>query len=126
MLSESEIYSVLSDNFRIAREQCEAIGRGPNGPAYVRLGRAIDKIEGCCRQMGHWRGDARWFRLGMIYKEGREAAKTLYLGQRWGEFSRFSQVWEAGLARVTRLAESATGRPGTLILPAAYEQATRH
>jgi hypothetical protein len=55
----------------------------------------LSKLEGCCRQLGHARGDYRWFKLGQIY---------------------------AGLMEKNRALDKATGLRGTLILPENYRR----
>ncbi len=55
----------------------------------------LSKLEGCCRQMAHKRGDTRWLTLGQMY---------------------------AGCMQKTKALDRATGLRGTLILPENYRR----
>ena len=57
-----------------------------------KLAECLKQAEGCCRQMAHARGDARWLALGDV----------------------FAQLHQKQLNLQTRK----TGKPGTIILPA--------
>ena len=55
----------------------------------------LSKLEGCCRQMAHKRGDTRWLALARMYAGCKEKNKSL---------------------------DRATGLRGTLVLPENYRR----
>ena len=141
MLTESETLSQHRASLREARECClrlqrNAVETSPRGAVYMDLKAALKRIEGTCRQMGHMRGDARWFRLATIYA-GRETriaasrtgaemretpsaevlARKYFLTNDWLAFGQLAKLFELGLRRADELAHAKTERLGTLILP---------
>lgn len=141
MLTEHQIMTQHLASLRQAREAClklmrQAAETSPRGAVYMDLKAAIKRIEGTCRQMGHARGDARWFRLATIYA-GRETriaasrtgedvrrvpsaevlARKFFLGNQWLKFGDLATLFEVGLRRADELASRKTERRGTLILP---------
>jgi hypothetical protein len=141
MPSEVTIMSLHMSNLRLAREAClelqkNAIERRPSGGTYIELKQLLKALEGTCRQMGHMRGDSRWFRLATIYcgtektiaasRTGHEARAQLsaealatryYSKGMWKQFGKLAELFENGLRRAGDLAERKTERAGTLILP---------
>ncbi len=71
-----------------------------DGPSEGELLRAMQdfnrKLEGCCRQMAHKRGDTRWLALAKLYA--------------------------ASITKITQLANRKTGALGTLVLPENYRR----
>src|ERR1700751_4496145 len=64
--TEADIFD-LSENFRLAAEDCEKLARLPKkGRAYTSLRNKLELLEGACRQAVAWRDDARWLHIGMI------------------------------------------------------------
>jgi len=60
-LTEKEIFDCLSENFRLAAENCLKIATSPKrGKIYRELIDQLSLIEGASRQACHWRGDTRW------------------------------------------------------------------
>jgi len=69
-LTEPEIFSCLSENFRLAAEDCDKLAKLPRkGPTYARLRDKLELLEGACRQAAMWRGDARWLQIGLMMAE---------------------------------------------------------
>ena len=69
-LTEAEILDQLRRNVRQAAEHCEDLAVLPQfGPTYRAMREELSLIEGCCRQMAAWRGDARWLPLGLWAEE---------------------------------------------------------
>ena len=69
-LTENEIFSCLSDNFRSAAESCEALARLPKkGPTYLKFRNELKLLEGACRQAAYWRSDSRWLQIGLYMEE---------------------------------------------------------
>lgn len=116
MLAEHEVISRMRDGFRSAGEKCEAISRlGPLGGSWMEISRELDAIEGCARQLAHYRGDARWLRLVPLYVKAKEAGRTLYMLNRWSDFRRYAMIFAQGLARMDDLATRPTGQLGPIL-----------
>ncbi len=123
MLTEQEILDrhkqSLQEAFDAAQwlaTQQRADNAAPRGRRYAALRRALDELEGSCRQMAHWRGDARWLKLGTIYTRAMQLAQRKYIGQRWVDFGTMSQIFAKGLRSMDELATRPTGKSG-IILP---------
>lgn len=67
------------------------VGGTSEGEIFRKLRDCYRQAEGCCRQLAHLRGDARWLALGHLNE----------------------QLYQKALSVESRK----TGRPGTLILP---------
>lgn len=116
MLQEHEIISRMRDAFWSAGEKCEAVSRlGALGAGWMEISLELDALEGCARQMGHFRGDARWFRLAPLYVKAKETGRTLYLLNRWSDFRQFGMIFAQGLAQMQRLVERPTGKSGPIL-----------
>ncbi len=141
MTTEAEIISQHQASLRQARERCLILQKNqveprPSFAHHIALLGACKRLEGTCRQMGHMRGDARWFRLATLYM-GNEAtlpasrtgveARTqrsagdmvnrLYNSRNWAGFGQLAELFERGMRQVDELATRQTERKGTLILP---------
>lgn len=122
MTTEAEVLSMLQSSLRQAREACDAlkmnaVERRHGNAQYARLSRAFKHAEGACRQMAHWRGDARWLRLGVTYGRMLEPCRRLYLKGKWKAFHEIARTIESHIREVDDLATRKTERAGTLILP---------
>jgi len=74
-LSEQEIFSCLTDNFKSAVQSCEQLARNPRrGPTYAKLRTELRLIEGAARQVAVWRQDARWYQIGLMMAEAHKRA----------------------------------------------------
>ena len=82
MLTESEIFDRMSESFRLAVEAAEKLAVIPKkGRTYIVLVEHLKLLEGCCRQIGFYRGgDARW----------------LILAKKMGDFHKMSGDWLRG------------------------------
>lgn len=135
-LTEREIFSCLSENFRLAAESCDELARVPaKGPVYLKLREQLKLIEGACRQAAYWRGDSRWLRVGLLMAEAHKRAGGWLRGIKDSKTGRTIKVAPGHLhplfvmlgdnlrqarASAERLRTAATGRVG-LILPPGYE-----
>lgn len=125
-LSESEIIAKHVQSLGEAREACQAIGRNadpeyvaPRGHWYVQLRKAMMALEGSARQMSHFRGDARWLKLGILYGKALRAAQAKFVGQNWRWFHDLQPLFENGLRSMADLRDMRTGRlSNSPILPA--------
>lgn len=60
-LTEVEIFSCMSENFRLAAQHSERLAQHVRkGPAYKSLRDELKLIGGAARQAAAWREDARW------------------------------------------------------------------
>ena len=72
-LTEAEIFTCLSENFRLAAEDCDNLAVSPRkGPTYASLRDRLELIEGACRQAAAWRQDTRWLSIGMYMAKAHE------------------------------------------------------
>lgn len=122
MLSESEILSQHQASLRQARELClelqrNAVETRPRGAVYMDLKDCCKRLEGSARQAGHWRGDYRWFNLGIYYAKVQKQIRKSFVVGRWMDFGQFALIFAKGLRCLDELATRPTGHAGTLILP---------
>ncbi len=74
-LTEPEIFAYLAENARLAAEAADDLAvRCKRGKTYRDLRDHLANIEGACRQAGHWRGDARFFDIGLMCEEAHKRA----------------------------------------------------
>lgn len=124
-ITENEILSRHSQALGDARDSCQQLGRNadpeylaPRGHHYAELKRSLMALEGSCRQMAHYRSDARWLRLGIVYGRAMRGAQAKFVGQRWSWFKALMPLFENGMRSMTDLREMKTGRLTTSpILP---------
>lgn len=127
LLTEHEILDCLVENFRLAAGHCDALAVLPaRGPIYRLLRKELELVEGCCRQVAQYRGDARWLRIGLMMEEAHRRAgtwlrdksmpRTATLNAAHPLFLRLAENLRAGQKRAEELRDKATGRVG-LILP---------
>lgn len=117
MITETEILSKYRQSLKEARDQCVELGRhadpaiiAPRGWRYTKLKKAVTELEGCCRQMSHWRADARWVRLGIQFGKMLQLIQRMFVGQRWLEFRRLIEVLDLHMRHCEELATGKTGR----------------
>lgn len=124
-VTEREILTFLVDNFRAAAESCDLLAVVPaRGPVYSRLIEQLRLAEGCCRQVAYYRGDARWFALGLLMEEAhrraggwlRKLPRTSATNAAHPLFLRLAENLRAGQKRAEELRDRATGVAG-IILP---------
>lgn len=64
-LTEIEVFDRLRTSLRSAADLCGKLATVPaQGPNYRKIIEELKLIEGCCRQVGHFREDMRWMKLG--------------------------------------------------------------
>jgi hypothetical protein len=75
-LTETEIFGCLSENLRIAAEDCRKLAWHPRrGLVYNRFRQSLQLAEGACKQAYYWRDyDSRWLDLGRIMHWAHERA----------------------------------------------------
>ena len=126
-VTESEILSLLKEVFRRAAEHCDDLAVLPaRGPTYRRLRDDLATAENCCRQVGWFRQDARWFRIGLLMEEAHKRSggwlrdksmpRTVNSNLAHPLFVRLAENLRHGIKRVEELQTMATGRVG-MILP---------
>ena len=122
-LSETEILDRHKQSLGEAHRACQELARFQDpdhralrGIHYIRLKDALEKLEGSARQMGPYRGDARWTRLGAIYGKLISKIQGQYVQERWSWFGSLMPLFENGQRAVLDLATRKTGKTG-LILP---------
>lgn len=122
MLTEAEILSRHHQALGEARGACQRLGRNadadylaPRGHDYGELRRALKALEGSSRQMAHFRADARWVKLGIVYAKAMRAAQAKFVGQRWSYFNELTALFELGLRRMNDLKDNRTGRLGAIL-----------
>lgn len=122
MLSEQEILDRHQQSLKEARDHClwlssqqDQCNAAPRGGRYVRLRRALNELEGSARQMAHWRGDARWIKLGTMYARAMQIAQVKYIGQNWKAFGQMVGLFDRGLRTLDELATRKTGTLGPIL-----------
>lgn len=135
-LTEPEIFSCLTENFRLAAQHCEDLAKLPRkGPTYKKLRDELKLIEGAARQAAYWRQDTRWLQIGMMMAEAHKRAGGWLRGIRsdngmWRKlppgvlhpyFMKLAENLRAGQKLAEQFRDARTGIIGT-ILPPAYSR----
>lgn len=128
MLSENEILDRHQQALGEARRACQHLGRNadpeylaPRGAHYAHLTRSLKALEGSCRQMAHFRSDARWLRLGIHYARQMRTVQAKFVGQQWAWFNEFKALFELGERRLAELRDAKTGVSGAILPKRASE-----
>lgn len=139
-LTEPEIIDKLIDLLRIAAQSADDIATRPKkGRTYRELRDALAEAESACRQYGHWRGDARWFKLGKVMAEAHKRAggwlrgvpydvtldnggvvtrhRSLTLGEKHPFFVKLAENLKHCLSEAKKLKDNATGVIGAVLPP---------
>ncbi len=130
-LTEPEIFACLSENFRLAAEDCDKLATRPRkGRAYTSLREKLELLEGACRQAGHWRGDSRWLTIGLYMAEchkragewlrgikvpGQDVRVKIAPGHIHPLFTRLAEQLRAAQAKADEFRTKATGKSGTIL-----------
>lgn len=129
-LTQQEILTKHTQCLKEARDACLSLARNadpeyifPRGRLYGNLKRALQQLEGTCRQMAAYRNDTRWTKLGFVYARAMRVAQAKYVSQRWIAFKEMAEIFTQGLTRMNDLANKKTGRTG-IILPKSYDWLT--
>lgn len=142
-LTETEIFSQLSQNFNLAAEHCEDLAKLPaKGPTYRKLIQELKLIEGCCRQASAWREDTRWLNIGLMMAEAHKRAgdwlrgyKTdgvrikIAEGQLHPMFMKLAENLRAGQKLAEQFRTQRTGRVGMILpepLPGPFRETRQH
>lgn len=136
-LTEREIFSMMTDRFRLAAQLCDDLAKSPvSGVAYRQLMQCCKELEGTCRQAGAWRQDCRWYDFGMMVEAAHKQAGNWLRGakdpetgrpvrlseaHRFSLFTKLANVLRAAEARAIECRDKKTGRVG-MILPGAYDK----
>lgn len=122
-LTEAEILSKHQQSLKEARHHCAELARcadpmiiAPRGWRYTKLRTALQELEGTCRQMAHWREDARWLKLGIVYAKAMRTVQARFTLHDWQAFGKLVALFDKGLVSMEGLRDSRTGRSG-MILP---------
>lgn len=127
MSRETEFLTRHTEDLRKAAELCRLLQRNvvekqPREVKYLDLMAICKRLEGTSRQMAHERGDDfTWLSLGQHYFKVGEAVRKCRRRGDWMRFGQLADVFEAGVVKLQRMAELATGRTSMsasgLILP---------
>lgn len=121
-LTEQEIMSKHVQSLKEGKDACQWLAKNadptylaPRGRHYGNLKRALNALEGSCRQMAGFRGDTRWLPLGIIYAKAMRLAHRDFLRQNWLGFRSMEKLFENGLKRMDDLATAKTGKLGVIL-----------
>lgn len=122
--SETEIFDRLLTSLRAAAESCQYLAWDPRrGFRYEQFRKDVKLVEGCCRQICHWREDTRWLVLGrmMAFAHARcghwlrnsPTPQMRKIAQ--PEFKRLSEKLTQMVSDVDRMRTMATGKRGAIL-----------
>ena len=121
-LTEQEILSKHKQSLGEGRDACQWLGRNadpeylaPRGRHYGNLKRALNALEGTCRQLAAFRADTRWTKLGFLYARAMRVAQAKFVRQDWMAFNQMQQLFENGLRRMDELQNAKTGKLGPIL-----------
>lgn len=121
-LTESEIISCHLQALHDAKGACELLGKNamegylaPRGHHYGVLKEALELLEGSARQMSHYRSDARWLKLGILYARLMQLAQAKFVGQKWKAFHEMRPFFDNALRNMDELCNKKTGRIGSIL-----------
>lgn len=121
MITENEILSRHKQALGEAHRACQRLGRNadtdylaPRGNDYGDLKEALTLLEGSTRQMAHFRADARWLRLGVVYAKAMRIAQVKFVSQKWNAFNELKGLFELGHRRIEEL-QTRTGTTGPIL-----------
>ena len=115
MSRESEFLTRHKEDLRKAAELCrdlqrQAIEVSPRQKRYLQLLALCKRLEGSSRQMAHERGDDfTWLQMGHHYNQVAKMAMRLRHEGKWLRFGALADVFDAGAAKIDRLATVANG-----------------
>jgi HPt (histidine-containing phosphotransfer) domain-containing protein len=115
MSRESEFLQRHKEDLRRAIELCRQLESNLaqmslRGRPTRELMAICKRLEGSCRQMAHERGDDyTWLQLGHHYAQLQKLVLRLRTKEKWGQFGDLAKVFEVGIQKIDRLAETARG-----------------
>jgi hypothetical protein len=144
-LREGEILDKLIDSLRIAAQASDDIAIRPKkGRTYRELRDALLEAESACRQMGHWRAQDNWLRLGTYMAGAVQKAgdwlrgvpyyvdlpeggvvkrhRPITLGEKHPLFVSLSAALREAKRQAEKLRDSATGVIGPALRPLPREE----
>lgn len=126
-LTEAECLSKHRSALGEAHRACQLLGQNagegvlkPRGHDFHMLKTALDELEGSARQIAHFRTDARWLRLGILYAKTLKQCQARFVGQRWKFFHDLMPLFVDGAARLEQL-QARTGVLGPILPQRASE-----
>ena len=121
-LTEQEISGKHIQSLKEGKQACELLARNqdpdkvaPRGHIYGNLQRSLKALEGSCRQLAHFRSDARWIKLGVLYARAMRVAQAKMAAEDWAAFGKLGALFEQGLVRMDELANRKTGKVGSIL-----------
>jgi hypothetical protein len=122
MLSEHEILSRHVQALQEAKDQClwfstqqDKERAAPRGHHYTLLREALKLAEGSARQMAHYRGDARWVRIGAFCAKLMRKVQILYVGQQWRKLGLLAEVFDGQMWKVEDFKHRRTDTLGVIL-----------
>jgi hypothetical protein len=125
-LTEQEVLDRHLQALGEAHRACHNLGRNadidilkPRGQDYGELKEALEALEGSARQMSHFRSDARWVRLGILYAKVMRTAQASFVAatidyRRWNDFNRLMPLFANGKRHLQDL-QARTGTLGPIL-----------
>lgn len=120
-LTELEILDRHRDALGLAHRACQRLGQNarddylaPRGQHYGELKEALELLEGSARQMAHFRADARWLKLGVLYAKTMRIAQVKFIGQKWNAFNQMMPLFVNGKKHLEDL-QMKTGTRGPIL-----------
>lgn len=120
-LTENDILDRHRDALGLAHRACQNLGRNaaddylaPRGTDYGNLKEALELLEGSARQMAHFRADARWLKLGILYAKAMRLAQVKFIGQKWNAFNQMMPLFVTGKKHLEDL-QMKTGTRGPIL-----------
>jgi hypothetical protein len=125
-LTEKEVLDRHVQALGEAHRACQALGRNanneylaPRGQDYGELREALEALEGSARQMSHFRSDARWIRLGVLYAKVMRTAQASFVAatidyRRWNDFNKLMPLFVNGKRQLHDL-QARTGVTGPIL-----------
>lgn len=120
-LTEHEILLRHKDALGLAHTACQRLGQNarddylaPRGTDYGNLKEALELLEGSARQMAHFRADARWLKLGILYAKAMRLAQVKFIGQKWNAFNQMLPLFVTGKKHLEDL-QMKTGTRGPIL-----------
>lgn len=115
---ESEIKAMWRHAMLAAADDAHQLTAGSilvRGPTYERLREHLKLAEGACRQMCHWREDARWLYLAPMLERTHQMCGEMLRSRYFGElFLKLEETLRKLVYDADRLENAATGKLGMI------------
>lgn len=118
VLLEHEIKAMWRTSMLGAADDAKILAVVPaQGPAFVRMRERLALAEGACRQMAHWREDARWLYLAPQMERLHQMARVMIVSHFARPlFLKLEELLRKLVADADALENKSTGKAG-MILP---------